>query len=64
MICVTTGTPRCLAAVPLVDKVGTPAQTRRIEVAIEATDERGLLHVTLIEGPPNPSDLLGSHPLW
>ena len=64
LFCVTTGTPRCLAAVPLVDRVGTPAQTRRMEVAIEATDDRGLLHVTLLEGPSNPADALGTHSLW
>ena len=64
LICITTGTPRCLATVPLVDKVGTPAQTRRLELAIDATDERGLLHITLAEGPTNPPDLLGTHALW
>jgi len=64
LLCRTTGTPRCFAKLPLVEEVGTPAQIRRLDVALAATDARGVVQVTLVEGPPNPADVLGTHRLW
>jgi len=64
LLCTTGAAPRCLAQLPLVERVGTPAVTRQLDVAIDATDERGVARVTLVEGPATPADLLGAHRLW
>ncbi len=64
VICVTGANARCLATVPLTERIGTPSVLRYAALSLEVTDTGGVAHVTLISGPPNPSTLLGSHQLW
>jgi hypothetical protein len=64
VVCVTGATARCVALLPVVERVGTPAVQRRLDVTIDATDEQGVARVTVIEGPSAPADVLGAHRLW
>lgn len=64
VICVAGVASRCLAAIPLTEKVGTPAALRHLDLELDASEAQGVAHVTVIDGPVNPATLLGSHRLW
>jgi len=64
VLCVAGAAPRCLATLPLMEKVGTPSTVRHLALAIDASDDTGVVHVTVTDGPGNPATLLGSHQLW
>lgn len=64
LLCVIGAAPRCLARLPVFERVGTPAQPRRLDVALDTSEARGVVQVTVIDGPPLPADLLGEHRLW
>lgn len=64
IVCLTTAPARCVATVPLTEKVGTPSQVRLASLSLEVTDTSGVAHVTLVSGPANPATYLGTHQLW
>ncbi len=64
LVCALGASPRCLAELPTLARVGTPSATRQLAVELEASAAQGLLHVTVVSGPTTPSELLGTHRLW
>lgn len=64
LVCALGAAPRCLAEVPTLARAGTASTLRRLAARLDASEERGVLRVTVTSGPTTPADVLGDHRLW